>query len=191
MNFLAHLYLSGVDDELMIGNFIADSVKGNDYKKFSPGIQKGIQLHRSIDGFTDSHPVVGSSKQRLRPWFGKHAGIVVDIFYDHFLSVDWSIYHTEKLDEFIRHAYIIMIQNYLILPGRVKQYLPFMVTNNWLEKYGTPDGIEKVLMGMSRRTSLPGNGLQAMQSFTEHYEVYRKEFNAFFPELRAMCSDSV
>ena len=66
MNFLSHLYLSGESEGLLIGNFIADSLKGSAFNTFSPEIQKGILLHRKIDTYTDSHPIVDESKKRLR-----------------------------------------------------------------------------------------------------------------------------
>ena len=92
MNFLAHLFLSGEPGELMVGNFIADSVKGNAMNDFSEGIQKGIILHRAIDTFTDSHNEMQKSKERLRPRYKKYAPVITDIFYDHFLAVNWQDY---------------------------------------------------------------------------------------------------
>jgi acyl carrier protein phosphodiesterase len=189
MNFLAHLFLSGNDKGLKVGNFIADAVKGKEYLKFDPAIQKGIILHRAIDQYTDDHPIVKISKQRVREHYGKHAGIVIDIFYDHFLSVSWERYSNEDRLEFIKDAYILMINHYLILPSRVKQYLPFMVVNNWLEKYKYAEGMERVLTGMSRRTSLPVETANAMKIFHESYEGFQNDFNEFFPQLVEFVRD--
>ena len=96
MNFLAHLYLSGDDKEIMLGNLIADSVKGNAILDFNEGVQEGIRLHRRIDHFTDEHPIVQRSKERLRPKYHKFAGVVTDMFYDHFLARDWDHYSEKK-----------------------------------------------------------------------------------------------
>lgn len=186
MNFLAHLYLSGSDDELKIGNFIADAVKGRLDGRFSPGIQKGIMLHRAIDTFTDIHPVVTESKLRLRGSYGKHAGIVVDIFYDHFLSLDWELYSQTNLTDFINDSYFMLIQKFMLMPFRVQKYFPFLVVNNWLEKYSRADGIEQVLTGMARYRALPAKVSEAMQVFNSEYEDFRNEFNLFFPELIGM-----
>ncbi len=92
MNFLAHLYLSGNDEQLMIGNFIADSVKGSSYKNFPDGIKRGILLHRAIDFYSDNHSVFLKSVERLRPNYHKYAGVIVDIFFDHFLAKNWKEY---------------------------------------------------------------------------------------------------
>ncbi|MCF8370147.1 MAG: ACP phosphodiesterase [Bacteroidales bacterium] len=189
MNFLAHLYLSGSDDEIKTGNFIADAVKGRLNGRFSPGIQQGIQLHRAIDTFTDTHPVVTKSKLRLRESYGKHAGIVIDIFYDHFLSIDWERYSQTKLSDFIHESYFMLIQKFLLMPFRVQKYFPFLVVNNWLEKYSRAEGIEQVLTGMARYRALPAKVPEAMQIFNSEYEAFRNEFTLFFPELIRMVEE--
>lgn len=105
MNFLAHLFLSGKPGELMVGNFIADSVKGSMLSDFSEGIQQGIKLHRAIDNFTDNHLVTLKSKERLRIHFGKYAPVVVDIFYDHFLAICWEKYADRSLRIYADEVY--------------------------------------------------------------------------------------
>lgn len=187
MNFLAHLYLSGSDDDLKTGNFIADAVKGRLNGRYSPGIQKGIALHRAIDTFTDNHAIVNESKSKLRSSYGKHAGIVIDIFYDHFLSVDWHQYSKTPLPDFIYNSYFMLIQKFLLMPFRVQKYFPFLVVNNWLEKYGRSEGIEQVLTGMAKYRAVPAKVPEAMQIFHSEYETFRDEFNLFFPELIEMA----
>src|ERR1700752_360781 len=100
LNFLAHIYLSGNDDQLMIGNFIADYVKGKKKDEYPPGIKKGIELHRAIDDFTDHHEITSRSKNRLRSKYGKYSGVITDLYYDHFLASNFSIYHNVPLKEF-------------------------------------------------------------------------------------------
>ncbi len=186
MNFLAHLYLSGNNKNLKIGNFIADSVKGKSYKRFSPEIQKGIILHRAIDSFTDHNEFVNESKQKLRKIYGKHAGVVIDIFYDYFLSIQWKHYSDTPISQFIKDSYIIIMQNFLHLPLRVQTYLPFMVVNNWLEKYGQIKGIERVLNGMSKYSSLPNSTNEAIVILNEQHYIFKKEFDQFFPLIIEM-----
>jgi acyl carrier protein phosphodiesterase len=106
MNFLAHLYLSGNNDKIMVGNFMGDFVKGRSaLEQFEPEIIRGIELHRAIDEFTDSHAVVSASKDRLRPKYRHYSGVIVDVFYDHFLARNWSDYHDELLPDFADRAY--------------------------------------------------------------------------------------
>ena len=183
MNFLAHLFLSSGESDIKIGNFIGDSVKGKSYLKFPESIQLGIILHRQIDHFTDNHSLVKVSKDRFRDSYGKYAGIVVDILYDHFLIINWQKYSNEPINDFIKDSYTLILRRYYILPARVKLYFPFMFINNWLAKYEFEDGIEQVLNGMSSRTSLPSNTHVAMQVFRKHYSVFNSEFQQFFPEM--------
>ena len=86
MNYLAHIYLSNEEEEITLGNFIADGVKGKKYVQFPLGIQQGILLHRAIDSFTDAHPIVRKSTKRLHKKYGHYSGVIVDILYDHFLA---------------------------------------------------------------------------------------------------------
>src|SRR5690606_6470869 len=112
MNFLAHIYLSGDDPNVVIGNFIADGIKGKDYQKFPTEIQHGILLHREIDTFTDAHPIVRQSTKRLHKNFGHYSGVLVDVFYDHFLAKNWKHYHEQPLAKFVENFYQLLETNY-------------------------------------------------------------------------------
>lgn len=183
MNFLAHLYLSGNDEEIIIGNFIADHVKGNGTKKFSDKIQAGIKLHREIDEFTDSHPEFLKSKKRLSDSYRKYAGVVVDMYYDHFLSANWSDYSEEDLDTYTKRIFKIISKKYLILPFKTQQILPFMVKSNWLKAYGSFEGLDRALSGMARRTPFNSGMENAIEDLKKDYPLYKKEFTKFFPQI--------
>ena len=105
MNFLAHIYLSGDNDFIKIGNFMADSIKGDNYNNYPEYIRKGILLHRSIDSFTDLHPVFRKSKHRLHDRYGHYSGVIMDIFYDHFLAKNWSNYSEIPLEKYVFNFY--------------------------------------------------------------------------------------
>src|ERR1700754_1200458 len=121
MNFLAHLYLSGSDPKIKVGNFIADFVKGkNLHERFENRIAQGIELHREIDHFTDHHSVVQESKNRLRPKYRHYSGVIVDVFYDHFLARNWKTFHTSSLPAFADNAYELMQKNLDVLPQEVR-----------------------------------------------------------------------
>ena len=185
MNYLAHLFLSGDDQELMIGNFIADSVKGKPSDElYSPGVIRGIQIHRKIDTFTDAHPIVLSSIKRLRERHGKFAGIVVDIGYDHFLAKHWNRYSSIELYEYVHDCYSLLLRHRHELPEKVQRFLPYMIKSNWLYHYRTLEGIDKVFKGMAKRTPHESNLASAMKDLWMDYDEYEKEFTAYFPELR-------
>jgi acyl carrier protein phosphodiesterase len=183
MNFLAHLYLSGNDEETIIGNFIADHVKGKAIEKFSDSIKSGILLHRKIDAFTDSHPVFIESKLRLAQNYRKYAGVITDMFYDHFLSANWEDYCAESIDSFTSRMYRIIMKKYFILPAKTKYILPFMAKDNWLKAYGTFEGIERALRGMDRRTPFESGMGEAVIDLKKDYPSYREEFQTFFPAI--------
>ena len=105
MNYLAHLFLSGESTSILVGNFIGDSVRGNQYSTLDPTIQRGVLLHRAIDRFTDTHPVVHRSKQRVQAVTGRYGSVVIDVFYDHFLARDWPCHHPMPLPEYAQSVY--------------------------------------------------------------------------------------
>jgi acyl carrier protein phosphodiesterase len=183
MNVLAHIYLSGDSDEIIIGNYIGDYVKGRDYMKYPESIKKGIILHRKIDDFTDKHPVVHRSKILFTRKYHKYAGVVVDILYDHFLTKEWDFYSRRPLESITYQFYRAMVNNYDILPERVRDRMPFFIINNWLESYKSPNGLRKVLNAMSKRTSLPSESKYAIKTLKKHYYPLGDDFNEFFPQL--------
>ena len=183
MNFLAHLYLSGESDEIRLGNFIGDFVKGNKYLNYPPQVACGIQMHRSIDYFTDNHPDVKSCMLLLKPGYGRHSGVIVDIFFDHFLADHWSEYSTITLKQFAREVHTLLISNFFALPMRVKQFLPFLIRHKRLESYARIENIFHVLEIMSNRTSLPSNSEYAIRVLNEEYSHFESHFRRFFHEL--------
>ncbi|WP_266205646.1 acyl carrier protein phosphodiesterase [Pontibacter kalidii] len=183
MNYLAHIYLSGTDDELLIGNFMADAVKGRQAERYAPGIAKGIRLHRLIDTYTDTHPVVAETKARLRPKYRKYAPVVADMYFDHFLARNFSNYASEPLPDFVQRAYSLIEQHHHVLPPRVQNLFGYMQRQNWLESYAEVEGIAQALQGMSRRTTFASGMETAAEELVEQYALYLADFRLFFPEL--------
>jgi acyl carrier protein phosphodiesterase len=183
MNFLAHVYLSGNEDDVIVGNFVADAVKGNSLHRFPEGFERGIRLHREIDTFTDHHPVVSSSKRRLHLKYRLYAGVIVDLYYDHFLARYWSDFSDEDLEKLVAKTYFLLIRRFHLLPPRSRRMLPFMVTQNWLVGYRNFDSLQKVFNGMSRRTGYLTGMENAVDDLKADYSLYEEEFRAFFPEL--------
>lgn len=183
MNVLAHIYLSGDSDEIIIGNYIGDYVKGRDYLKYPEQVRRGIILHRNIDAFTDRHPVVQRSKIPFIKKYHKYAGVVIDILYDHFLTKEWDIYSTRPLESYTYQFYRAMVNNYDILPEKVRDRMPFFIINNWIESYRTNSGLRKVFNAMSKRTSLPHETKYAIKTLEKNYYSLSDDFMEFFPQL--------
>lgn len=184
MNYLAHIYLSEGNENIQLGNFFADAVKGNSYLSYPIEIQKGILLHRKIDTFTDLHPVVKKSKARLSSSFGLYKGIIIDIFYDHFLARNWQQFCDVTLDDFADTFYSVLMKNFSILPEKTQYVVPFLVKQNWLKSYAGLEGIEKVLVGMNKRTNNHSGMNLAMVDLIDHFDELENDFHTFFPELR-------
>jgi len=189
MNFLAHLYLSFNYEEIMVGNFIADAVKGKQFEHFQPNIQAGIRLHCIIDDFTDNHPVVVTSKARIRGSYKKFSGIVIDMFYDHFLAANWHQFSDETLTGFTKRSYKTLFKYYFILPGRMKRILPAMAAGNWLASYEKIENIGLALMGMSGRTKFETGFENGVADLKFHYNELQQDFQTFFPELISFSRD--
>ena len=192
MNFLAHLYLSGDNHKIMLGNFIGDFVKGrNALEQFDPEIIRGIELHRAIDEFTDSHPIVTVSKNRLRPKYRHYSGVIVDVFYDHFLARNWDTYHPELLPDFADKAYDVIQSHDPILPKEVKFMMPYMIKGNWLVNYAKTEGIHRALSGMARRTPYESKMEQSVEDLKKNYAEFSQEFATFFPTLKQFVSEQL
>jgi acyl carrier protein phosphodiesterase len=184
MNFLAHAALSGNNEKILVGNFIADFVKGKAaLQQFDPEIRNGILLHRAIDAFTDTHPTVALSKNRLRTKYRHYAGVIIDVFYDHFLARNWMTFHSVPLEVFADRVYSVVDKHFDVLPDAVTTFFPYMKRGNWLVSYAKVEGIARALTGMSRRTPYESKMDESVNELVEFYDEFEKEFHLFFPLL--------
>lgn len=191
MNFLAHLYLSGEDDDVLIGNFIADGIKGKRYENFPPKIKTGILLHRFIDDFTDTHPICLESKVLFRPRYHKLAPILVDIVYDHFLAKNWSKYHPLPLRNYVDRTYALLQSRFDDLTPPIQHMLPYMVQHDWLYNYQFKEGMENVLHGMSRRVKEGEVLKHGWEDLEQHQNTLQEHFTLFFEELKSACAQKL
>jgi acyl carrier protein phosphodiesterase len=173
-----------------VGNFIGDYVKGFELGKYPESMRKGIMLHRHIDSFTDTNLIVKRSKLRLMEKYRKYSGIIIDIFYDHFLVNTWSAYSHQPVEDFILNVHDILCRHLDVLPEAVRLFLPSFIRHNWIRKHSTVEGIEDVLHRMSSRTTLPEETEYAIKVLREDYEKFESEFTAFFPSLISYVSKS-
>ncbi len=191
MNFLAHIYLSGEDPELKIGNFIADSVKGKKFLDYPERISQGITLHRKIDSYTDSHDIVKKSVSRLFPKYRHYSTVIVDILYDHFLAANWTRYSDIPLEKYTLDFYELLHEYHEILPNQIKKLLPYMEQDNWLLNYASISGIGNVLSGMNRRTKNRSKMNLAVIELEQYYSDFDSEFRSFFSELELFTKNEI
>lgn len=183
MNYLGHIYLSGENEKVLVGNFIGDYVKGKNLEKFPEKIQFGILLHRQIDSFTDTHPKFIEAKRKFRDDFGLYSGIIVDFFYDHFLAANWNMFSDVTLRSFSKRTHAILLSNFINLPTRVQGFLPFLIQNRRLESYATVDGIIQSIEIMSKYTSLPTKSEIARHNLIQHYDFLSENFMDFMEDM--------
>ena len=182
MNFLAHLYLAPQDEEIRLGCFIADAVKGSHYLDYSSKTQEGILLHRRQDSYTDNHLAIRESVIALRPAFRLYAGVVIDIYNDHFLAKNWERYSSVSLSDFAMESYRLIDKYEDILPEKTKEVFSYMKRNNWLENYKDIPFLKKVFLGMSRRTPFESNMEQAVTELEKQYDYLESQFHLFFAD---------
>lgn len=191
MNFLAHAQLSGDNNEILFGNFIADSVKGRQIERFKAEVIDGIQLHRIIDRYTDSHPVVKNSIRLITPEMGRYSGVAMDIFYDHFLAANWNMFDSSDLTDFSLRVYKILAQRFFLLPSRNKRILPFMIAQNWLVSYANLTDLQRVFRGMDRRTNYQAGMSKAVEVLKNNYAEIEADFMLFYPDLHIFAIDKL
>ncbi|MBL7963972.1 MAG: DUF479 domain-containing protein [Flavobacteriales bacterium] len=183
MNFLAHLYLSGEDPGVITGNFMGDSVKGRDLQHLQPSVALGVRLHRAIDHFTDTHPLTGTARERLRTHSGRYAGVALDMIYDHLLASSWPEWHAEPLPRYAQRMYHLLQQHSHLMPPRTRQMLPYVVAGDWLGSYAREEGLARALDGLSRRAREADRLKGAEQVLRTHRLAFEDEFRVFLPAL--------
>jgi acyl carrier protein phosphodiesterase len=183
MNFLAHAYLSFGSEPILIGNMIADFVKGKQFENFAEPIKKGILLHRAIDEFTDAHLLVKEAQNFLKPNFKRYSTVITDMYFDHLLAKLWSNYHEIPLKIFSKNVYLTLRNNEQILPERFLMALHFMEKDDWLSSYSEIEGLQIALTNMAKRTRFDSQMQFAHLTFTQHKDYFQQIFLDFFQDL--------
>ncbi|MDR3365649.1 MAG: ACP phosphodiesterase [Prevotellaceae bacterium] len=191
MNYLAHILLSGGSAQRRTGGFIADFVKGSRLTGYPEEIRQGIVLHRRIDAFTDAHPLVRESRALLRPYFGRYAGIFLDVFYDYFLAKNWERFCGVSLTRFAASFYVAMLRSYRWLPLPVRSFAWHFILTNRLGRYAHPAGVRRALQIMGAYTSLPQMSDEALQILHSHEKELEQNFLQFFPQLLEFAAQAV
>ncbi len=186
MNYLAHAFLSFNDSDILTGNMISDFVKGKKKFDYPLPIQKGIQLHRFIDNYTDFHPVTARAKEFFRAQYRLFSGAFVDIVYDHFLALDHKQFEKYKgIENFTKITYQHLDKNNNYFPLPFQRMYPYMKMQNWLFNYRLKEGIQKGFGGLVRRTAYLSESEKAFKIFNENYQHLQNCYSEFFPELQS------
>ena len=189
MNVLAHLILSGENEDIIFGNFIGDAIKGNKIDDFPDEIRKGLLLHRFIDTFTDEHPIYLESKRRFYEEFPKVSGIITDILYDHLLSINWQSHFDQDLMDYSNNIYQFLDTKVDEMPMRVQHMYSHMRNNDWLERYRSEEGTALSLFQIGRRVNYPKPLNTSIEVYQDSRDAFNSEFNAFFDALKKACNE--
>lgn len=191
MNYLAHVFLQRSSPDLLIGGLLGDFVKGALDARFSPAVQEGILLHRAIDRYTDGHPIVRASTALVSPLRRRFAGILIDVFYDHFLACHWARYSEQNLEAFTHQVYATLAARSAEYPERLQRMLPYMTEQDWLASYMHIESVDAALHGIARRfqryprAAVLGDGVQEL---IQNYAALEQQFLEFFPGLIAFVN---
>lgn len=188
MNYLAHLALSERNQSIMVGNYIADFVKGKRYLDYPEAIQAGIILHRKIDFFTDTHPLIGEAVGLITEVHGKFSGILVDMYLDYFLARHFESIYNTSLVSFQSYVFTVLEAHWDILPEKVQMMYEYMKKGEWLVRYGEKEGLQKSLYGLSRRIKHENNIDQGIADLSKHEDSLEQIFLKFYPEIQKLCS---
>jgi acyl carrier protein phosphodiesterase len=185
MNYLAHLYLSDGTPDGLLGNLMADFIRGGSLAPYSPAIQAGVRLHRRVDAYTDTHPIVLQCKRLVAAPFGRYAGVITDMAWDHFLACNWSRYAEMDLDDFAGQVYALLEERRETLPERLFHVAPRMIAGRWLQSYASLDGVCAVFPRLARRLKRENCLAEAGAVLRRHRDEWEPAFHQFFPEAIA------
>tara|TARA_B100000676_G_scaffold130887_1_gene129961 strand:+ start:179 stop:775 length:597 start_codon:yes stop_codon:yes gene_type:complete len=183
MNTLAHLYLSGNDPDLILGNFIGDSVRGGEFSQLDERVQEGVRLHRKIDRFTDQHPIFRQISSLMRGDFGRYCTVVADVFLDHFLARDWERFDARSLEDYTRWIHQILAERIDTCPERSRRYFKYLSATDTLLHYRSTEGISRTLLQMAKRARFNSGMENAGAVLRRQYPQLKEGFESFFPEL--------
>ena len=189
MNFLAHFHLSGDNEEIAIGNFLGDFIRGTKKEDLSEHMQKGLKLHQFIDEFTDSHPVVKKTNKLIQPYFSKYTPVVSDVYFDYFLAAHFNDYSKVSLRDYTHQVYDMMKRYQSSMTPRASRFYDFMIVRDIFFEYGNKDGMTHVFNGLAKRAKFESNMLEGVPVLTQHEDELYNLFKDFYPDLQEASSN--
>ncbi len=183
MNYLAHSVLSFGNENILVGNFIADHVRRVEFESIDKEIKKGVTLHRKIDYFTDTHPMFIKSKRYFYEEFERYSGVLADIYYDHILATNFAKYSQVKLNDFAKSVYQVLDKNIQHLPESSRQFLHYVKKHNTFIEYSKLNGIELVLRHLSLRINHGVDLSKSINYFVANKEKMEEDFFIFMKDV--------
>ncbi|MCB1741231.1 MAG: DUF479 domain-containing protein [Gammaproteobacteria bacterium] len=188
MNYLAHLLLAEATEDGLLGSLYGDFVKGRPDPTLAPGIRRGIVLHRSIDTYTDAHPMHRRSRARFHGTRRRFAGVIVDLCYDHFLCRHWGRFSNEPLASFTARVYTLLATRHAELPPRLARIAPHMAAQDWLGSYADLHAVGRALDGIATRRPRLAPLRGSLEDIRHRYPALHEDFDIFFRDLQRYAS---
>ncbi|NQV41571.1 MAG: DUF479 domain-containing protein [Candidatus Marinimicrobia bacterium] len=189
MNYLAHLLISPDDALSRLGNIMADFMRDVDLETLPPKVWEGIHLHRSVDGYTDSHDVVKALRRQFSAEKRRFSGIVLDVVFDHFLIRHWDKYSAKTFNGFVDQCYADLWEHRSLMPPRMELVVGWMIKRDWIRSYAELDHVGRALDGLAGRLKLKHDFHGSIEEVHQHYEAIESGFLVFFPELLQYIDD--
>ena len=189
MNWLAHLVLSERSPPFRVGNVLADILPIGELRALPDAYQTGIARHRAIDAFTDKHPIFKQSIGRLDPRYRRYGGVIMDVFYDHFLTANWHTWTAEPVEEFVAQFHADVEECRREIPAGAYTILQRMDGGRWLTANHSIEGVRTTLGRISRRLRRPFDLGSAADDLAVHRDSLDADFGAFFPQIRSHFLD--
>jgi acyl carrier protein phosphodiesterase len=183
MNYLAHLFLSQKSSQYLVGSLLGDFIKKTEIYQFNNDIRFGMELHQKIDIYTDSHALVQLSKRLIKTERRRFSGILIDVFFDHFLAINWKLYSKIDLRNFADFVYSILLKNKETLPEDINSQFKKMIDLDILYSYQEIDGVYSALERISSRITRKNNLKDGIQDLNQNYQQIQENFLVFFPDL--------
>lgn len=186
MNFLAHLHLARLADSGLLGNLMADYIRGNPFAQWPAPVAEGIALHRRIDAFTDSLPEVREARTHFRPLTRRVAPITLDVIWDHFLAKHWQRIHPAlSLQSFLQQAEAEIVPQLATTPEGFQQLNHILWRERWMERYAEAEYLQPVLKGMANRRPKLAALADSYGDFIDNYSLLEQLFWQFYPRMMA------
>ena len=188
MNHLAHAFLAGANDEVLLGGLLGDFWRGAPDPQWPPAIRAGVVLHRKIDVYTDGHADVAAARALFVPPLRRYAGILLDVYFDHVLAADWPRQGREPLAELSARVAGVLRDNRRWLPPQLNRFADYFDQAGLFETYAERGMIERVLAGIGRRLKHANPLATAGPALWQREAELIAAFSRFFPELVAFAT---
>ncbi len=185
MNHLAHLLTAGSNEQVRLGVLMGDHVRGSKLEsRYSGDIAKGIHLHRAVDSYTDQHPELVSARNWFDTPFRRYAGIMLDVYWDHLLSLNWEQHCEQPLDTFAQDALDMLNRHFAELPAGLQRFTRYARVTGVLARYGEIPMLEQVFAGISQRLRHSNPLADAVPELLQRQSQLIETFSRFFPDLQ-------